>query len=195
VAKKVIPGQKFGMLTVMRRVVDDKKTKSPNLKKRVLVKCDCGGSMLTIPVYYLIRKQPAPKTSCGCSNKGLPTLYKAMYSCWYMMNTRCEVETHVAYKHYGGRGISVCERWGWDNPDGFKNFLADMPPRPGMEYSLDRINVNGHYEPGNVKWATAQEQANNQRKNLPKEETSASPSLPSGNLEIPIHPDMLDESL
>ncbi len=93
-----------------------------------------------------------------------------------MMNVRCTDPDHVAFKHYGGRGISVCERWSFENPDGFKNFLEDMPPRPSNEYSLDRMQVNGNYEPGNVKWATATEQSNNQRRHLPQE-----PSPPTEN--------------
>lgn len=163
---RMYPGRKIGHLTVIQRVRADMRTKSPNLRRRVLVECVCG-TRETIPVYYLIRANP--KTSCGCMNKGLPTLHKEEYKCWYMMNVRCEDPNHVAYKDYGGRGIKVCERWSFHNDDGFKNFLEDMPKRPSREYSLDREAVNGNYEPGNVRWATAQQQANNQRKHLPKD--------------------------
>ena len=96
-----------------------------------------------------------------------------------MMNTRCTDPNHVSYKHYGGRGIKVHERWSWDNPDGFKNFLEDMPPRPSLEYSLDRKHPNDNYEPGRVQWATAKEQANNQRKDYPKDESPSTTPLPS----------------
>lgn len=161
----VYPGQKFGDLTVIQKVPDNRKTKSINLRKRVRVECVCG-TRNTIPVYYLIRKQPLPKTHCGCQNKGLPTLHKEEYKCWYMMNVRCTDENHIAFHHYGGRGITVCDRWNYDNPDAFRNFLEDMPPRPSRLFSLDRINVNGNYEPGNVRWATAEQQSNNQRKDL-----------------------------
>lgn len=162
---KYYAGMQLGDLTIVKRVIDNKKTKSPNLRKRVFVECTCGTSW-TIPVYYLFRKQPEPLRHCGCKNKGLPTLRKLEYTSWYMMNVRCTDENHIAYHHYGGRGIKVCERWSKDNPDGFKNFLEDVPPRPSKLFSLDRIDVNGMYEPGNVQWATAEDQVANQRHRL-----------------------------
>ena len=76
------------------------------------------------------------------------------------MRSRCDRKTDPAYPNYGGRGIRVCDRW-----QIFENFLQDMGPMPdGME--LDRIDVNGHYEPGNCRWATVIEQARNKRNSL-----------------------------
>jgi hypothetical protein len=73
------------------------------------------------------------------------------------MRTRCENPKATKYAIYGGRGITVCARW-----DSFENFLTDMGERPeGL--TLDRIDVNGNYEPGNCRWATAKEQRANQR--------------------------------
>jgi hypothetical protein len=172
---KVKTGMVFGDLIVRMRLPVDKKTKSPNLRHRVRVECSCG-TIFNIPDYYLTRKQPAPKLSCGCKNKGLPTLHKEEYKCWYMMNVRCSDSDHVSYHNYGGRGIVVCERWSFDNPEGFANFLQDMPARPSRDFSLDRIRVNEGYYPGNVKWATSQEQANNQRRHLPPSEIEPSPN-------------------
>lgn len=80
------------------------------------------------------------------------------YWSWQSMLGRC-LRPHVhGYKNYGGRGIRVCERWMT-----FDNFLADMGERPSKDHTLDRKDVNGHYEPGNVRWAHKLEQVNNRR--------------------------------
>lgn len=75
------------------------------------------------------------------------------YTAWRKMRERC---ANPIYTRYAGRGIKVCERW-----DSYENFLADVGRAPGPEYSLDRINGDGNYEPGNVRWATRKEQGRN----------------------------------
>lgn len=92
------------------------------------------------------------KNSSACSTE---------YRAWYHMKARCENIKDKDYKHYGGRGITICEEWGL-----YENFLMDMGRRP-YKTSLDRIDNNGNYEPKNCRWATQSQQVLNRRK-IPK---------------------------
>lgn len=83
------------------------------------------------------------------------------YSSWLAMKKRCYSKSHVAYDRYGGKGIVVCTRWLGE--PGFRNFLEDMGERPSQFHTLDRINNDGNYEPGNCRWSTKSEQAYNRK--------------------------------
>lgn len=88
--------------------------------------------------------------------------YTREYRAWLYMKARCFNPRTHAYEHYGGRGITVYEPW----TDNFTAFLDYIGPKPSRQHSLDRIDVDGNYEPGNVRWATKAEQMNNTRRNL-----------------------------
>lgn len=79
-----------------------------------------------------------------------------LHRLWLGIRNRCNNPRTPDYKYYGGRGIQVCDRWSW-----FRYFVADVGPHPGPGWTLDRIDNNWHYEPGNVQWATRQTQARN----------------------------------
>jgi hypothetical protein len=86
------------------------------------------------------------------------------YAAWRDMLGRCYNPKTRSYPLYGGRGITVCDAWRGE--DGLTNFLNQVGERPGVGYSLDRVNVDGNYEPGNVRWATDTEQMRNRRDSL-----------------------------
>lgn len=167
-----IKGRLFGSLTVLHKVRTAK-----GKKQQWRCRCVCG-VVLTTRHDYLLHTN-TPKTSCGCLNKGNSVLHREEYHIHNSMLQRCYTVSHVAYKSYGGRGISVCAEWR-DTKSGFDAFLAYIGKRPSKEYSIDRLDPNGDYEPGNVQWATDKHQARNKRKSLflphPKEPTRKIPA-------------------
>lgn len=83
------------------------------------------------------------------------------YNAWMNMRQRCENPNFIGYSRYGGRGISVCDRWSY-----FANFIEDMGPKPSPRHTLDRTDTNGNYEPSNCRWATRKEQSANRRNTM-----------------------------
>lgn len=130
-------------------------------------KCDCGRDHDARADSILTGKT----RSCGCllseSATARATIHGMSYSTEYKiyrsMITRCYYESHKSYHRYGGRGIRVCDRWLGE--DGFINFFQDMGFRPSNDYTLERIDNDGNYEPGNVKWGTKDEQISNKSSN------------------------------
>lgn len=123
-----------------------------------LCRCKCGN----IVKVALSNLNNGNTKSCGCLHSQNNLSHTPEYRAWYNLIERCTKIENSRFKDYGGRGIAVCERWLYS----FQNFLSDMGFRPSSEHSIDRVNNDGNYEPGNCKWSTPTEQANNRRNNV-----------------------------
>ena len=163
-----LKGQRFGRLVAVRRCAADYKTTS----RWWVCRCDCGETVrLTVSVL-----RGGFQKSCGCGKHGKTAwnfkhggvrFHRRELNSYDAMKQRCLNEKSTGYESYGGRGITICERWLGEN--GFVNFLLDMGPRP-PDTSLDRINVEGGYSPDNCRWADSATQHANRRCNMTPDE-------------------------
>ena len=158
----------FGRLTVIGR---DYSVQGTNQKAKWFCNCNCGTKNISILSDSL---RNGKSISCGCYQKEVAAKNAKItgtnqkkhgisgtpeYNSWNNMIQRCYNKNDIGYLNYGGRGITVCDKW----LNSIENFIEDMGPRPSDDHSLDRINNNGNYELSNCRWATITEQNRNKR--------------------------------
>lgn len=162
----ILPGQTFGFLTATAKTY--RVLSSGRKMQAWLLRCECGAEVVAMTTNLTKGKH----RSCGCKRARLSAETSGVrgysrhpaYSAHRQMIQRCHMPSAHNYRFYGARGISVCDRWrfGEGGLSGFECFLADMGERPEGK-SLDRIENDGDYRPGNCQWSDALAQAKNQR--------------------------------
>lgn len=148
-----LTANKYGKLAVIERAISTSK-KDKHAYWKCL--CDCGNYAIVASH----RLKGGETRSCGCINNGKS--YTRLYRIWNDMKKRCYIISETAYHNYGGRGIIVCDEWlhdfqafyDWSMANGYREDLT-----------IDRIEVNGNYEPSNCRWVTRKVQNNNTRRN------------------------------
>lgn len=166
-----LTGKKFGRLTAVSFAG------SKLSKPRWLCVCECGSETIVVAGSLTAGNTQ----SCGCLGIERRTqsvvthgmTKHPLYDAWVNMKQRCQNEAHKHYSRYGGRGIRVCERW-----ESFQAFADDMQPTWVKGLTLEREDVNGHYEPSNCTWVTRQQQAQNKEKTIKVELDGQTYTLP-----------------
>lgn len=161
--------KKYGEWVVIGKCVKTLHTsKNGNVTYKYTVKCRCKCGKIQHNQLRTLRANMS-KMCKRCANLGKVRFFSHLLSkskefrAWDNMLSRCHNKNHTSYHNYGGRGISVCNRW----RGSFENFLSDVGKAPTANHSLDRFpNQSGNYEPGNCRWATIHQQANNRRTNI-----------------------------
>lgn len=162
-----LTGQRFERLSVLKR---DGSQIYPSGQKQTLYlcRCDCGKE-----IKVTRRNLMSGNTkSCGCLRKELNTSHtmwgSKVYKCWDNMRSRCLNPNATGYENWGGRGIKIHEPW-IHSFDAFYQYVSNLEHFGEPGYSLDRVDNDGNYEPGNLRWATRSQQAFNQRRHIKKE--------------------------
>jgi hypothetical protein len=156
-----ITGQTFGRLTVLAY-----QPHKPGRGAWWLCECQCGA----LKVIRGVDLRTGGVQSCGCLQREARLRHGGAsgkkrspeYIVWRSIVARCCNPKSTGYAYYGGLGVTVCDQWRRD----FAAFLRDVGPRPSLHHSIDRIKNERGYLPGNVRWATAREQARNRRNNV-----------------------------
>lgn len=160
----VLVGERFGRLVTVAYA-----GKGKDSRHQFLCRCDCGNETIVLEKHL----RNGNTKSCGCLKKDVwreenvtHGLSKTrIYRVWATMKDRCFRPNSQKFKDYGNRGITVCDEWK-DSFEAFYGYVSKLPHYGEEGYSLDRINNDGNYEPGNVRWATAETQSNNRRCSL-----------------------------
>lgn len=168
-----IIGKQFGRLTVLEEVPKEERIGGVDARRRAQYRCICiCGNKLIVTTANLTSGRVE---SCGCLRReaiskattthGLTARKRdenvsRLYNIWRGMKKRCYISHHPAFKNYGGRGITICDEWS-ESYESFHSWAMENGYRDDL--SIDRIDVDGNYEPSNCRWATMKEQASNKR--------------------------------